>query len=132
MTINHFFFDGAEFPELPDPFLGVSPMTPERFVRMGGEVREAEYLTDKELFLAGLDEYLDELERQAEALALDITKDEFKAAAGSMMSSALIAWAKEKGVPDEMIDAVRERVLELIADASRIGLTWCDLFPQKA
>ena len=47
-----------------------------------------------------------------------------------MMSSELIAWAKSKQVPDNMIEVVRPQILTFIADASRLGLTWSDIFPK--
>ena len=129
MSILHYFFDGIEYATLPDPFEGVSPMTEERFVEMGGEIKEAEHLTTQEQFLVGLDEYLDTIEEQAKALGLTITKEDFKVAAATMMSSDLIAWAKSKEVPNSMIESVRNDILVMIADASRIGMTWADIFP---
>ena len=138
MNIQHFYIGGVEYPEIPDPCNGVSPMhkpdgTPnvELFVSLGGEVREAEHLTPQEQFLVGLDAYLDPLEEQAKALGLAITKEAFKAAAATMMSSDLIAWAKSKEVPDAMIETVRNDILVMIADASRIGMTWSDIFPPE-
>ena len=38
MNIQHYFFDGIEYAQLPDPFEGVSPMTEECFVDMGGGI----------------------------------------------------------------------------------------------
>ena len=137
MTLNHYFIDGVEYPEIPDPCNGVSPMhksdrTPnvELFVQLGGEVKPAEHLTDKEQFRVGLDSYLDTLEEQVEALGLSITKKEFKQVAADMMSAGLIAWAKSKEVPDEMIEKVRKDILTMVADASRLDMTWRDIFPK--
>ena len=120
-TIN-----GETFDKRPDPCNGVSPMTDALFKQMGGTIEKGK----KEFFLDALDAYLDELEEQAKGLALDLTADDFKAAAGAMMSTELVAWAEAKGVPPDMIAAVRQRILELVADASRIGLTWADIFPK--
>jgi hypothetical protein len=112
---------------LPDPCNGVSPMTDERFVEMGGTIEKG----PQEFFLEGLDAYLDELEKEArEHYAISITKAEFKQAAATKMSGELVAWAKGKGVPDKMIEDVRADILVMIADASRIGLTWNDIFPK--
>lgn len=122
-----YIFNGKTYDKRPDPFMGCSPMTDELFVRMGGTIEKG----PQEQFLESLGAYLDELEKQAEALALDISVDEFKQAAATMMSGDLIAWAKEKGVPDSMIEAVRNDILVMIADASRIGLTWADIFPKE-
>ena len=137
--MKHYFdTDGREFTTPPDPYNGRSPMhnpdgsyNDEAFRAMGGRIEEDEQLTPEQKFFTALNNYLAELERQAEALALDISIDEFKAAAGSMMSSELIAWAKSKGVPDSMIEVVRPQILTFIADASRIGLTWNDIFPKQ-
>ena len=119
--------DNKTYDKLPDPCKGASPMTEARFIEMGGTITKG----PKEFFLDGLDAYLDELEEQVTAAGLSITKEDFKEAASTMLSSDLIAWAKdEKGVPDEMIEAVRKDVLTKVADASRLGLTWNDLFPK--
>ena len=130
--------DGHAFTTPPDPYKGRSPMhnpdgtyNDDAFREMGGRIEDDGELSPKEKFFTALNNYLAELERQAEALALDISIDEFKAAAGSMMSSELIAWAKSKQVPDSMIDAVRPQILTYIADASRLGLTWNDIFPKQ-
>lgn len=137
--MKHYFDkNGKELPTPPDPFEGRSPMhkpdgsyNDDAFREMGGTITEDGEPTPKEKFISGLDDYLDELEEQAEALALDITVDEFKQAASTMMSADLINWAKTKGVPDEMIELVRGRILAFVADASRIGMTWGDIFPPE-
>ena len=119
---------------LPDPLKTdageVSPVSEGTFVALGGTITDDGEMSPKEKFEASLTALLTSLKAQADALALDITIDEFKAAAGSMMSSELIAWAKDKGVPDEMIEAVRPQILTMIADASRLGMTWSDIFPK--
>ena len=128
-------FYGQTYTSLPDPLKtaggDVSPMTDQRFKDMGGTIEDDGQPTPEEKFFTALNGYLAELERKAEELALDISIDEFKAAAGSMMSSELIAWAKSKQVPDSMIDAVRPQILAFVADASRLGLTWADIFPKQ-
>ena len=134
MKIYH--YGNKSYTTLPDPLHTeageVSPMTDERFVALGGTIEEDGEPTPEEKFFSALNAYLNDLEAEAERLALDISIDEFKAAAGSMMSSELIAWAKSKGVPDEMIDVVRPQILTFIADASRLGLTWGDIFPKPS
>ena len=124
-TIN-----GKTFDKLPDPCNGVSPMTEARFIDMGGTITKG----PKEDFLDTLDTYLDELEKEArEKYALNVTKTEFKQAAATMLSSDLIAWAKnEKGVPDALIESVRNDILTKKADGERLGLTWSDIFPVEA
>lgn len=135
---KYFDTNGHEFQTPPDPFHGRSPMhNPDgsyndaAFRAMGGRIEDDGKLTPEEMFHYALNNYLAELKRKAEELALDISVDEFKAAAGSMMSSELIAWAKSKGVPDSMIEVVRPQILTFVADASRIGLTWNDIFPKQ-
>lgn len=128
MNIQHYFFDGIEYSTLHDPFGGVSPMTPERFVEMGGTIGPAQTLTPQETFLVGLDEYLDELQQVCAVAGIHVTKAEFKSEARKKLSGGLVAWAKSKGVPDPMIAEVRDRVLVLIADASRLGLSWDAMF----
>ena len=120
---------------IPDPLKtdsgAVSPVSEALFKELGGTITDDGEPTPQEKFLAGLDTYLDGLEKKCrETLGLAITKAEFKAAAATMMSSDLVAWAKGKGVPDAMIDEVRNDVLVMIADASRLGMTWSDLFPK--
>jgi hypothetical protein len=97
---------------------------------MGGRIEDDGLPTPEEKFFTALNAYLNDLEAEAKRLALDISVDEFKAAAGSMMSTELVAWAKEKQVPDTMINDVRSDILTMIADASRLGMTWCDIFPK--
>ena len=131
-----YIFNGKTYDYLPDPLKtaegDVSPMSEKLFVQLGGTITDDGQPTPERKFFAALNGYLAELEQQAEALALDISIDEFKRAAGSMMSSELIAWARGKQVPDSMIDAVRPQILTFIADASRLGLTWNDIFPKPA
>ena len=131
-----FEFDGKTYNKLPDPLKTaggeISPMSEKLFKQLGGTIEDDGEPTPQEKFLAALDSYLDDLEAEAQRLALDISIDEFKQAAGSMMSSELIAWAKSKGVPDEMIDIVRPQILTFVADASRLGLTWSDIFPKQS
>lgn len=129
--MKHYFFNGIEYTQLPDPFEGVSPMTPEHFVEMGGEIKEAEHLTPQETFLVGLDEYLDELQQQVAAAGIQVTKAEFKSEARKKLSGGLVAWAKGRGVTEAVIAEVRDRVLVLIADASRLGLSWDDMFADR-
>lgn len=129
--MKHYTIDGKTYDKLPDPCRGVSPMTEERFVALGGTIDDDGEPTPKERFLSALDDYLDELEDKAKELALNVTKAEFfEAAAKSKMSTDLVKWAREKGVPDAMIDEARAQVLTFLADAQRpeIGLTWADIF----
>ena len=135
---RYFDTNGIEFATPPDPYKGRSPMhkkdgsyNDEAFVEMGGTITDDGEPTPKEKFFISLNTYLSDLEAETERLALDISIDEFKAAAGSMMSSELIQWARSKGVPDSMIDVVQPQILTFIADASRLGMTWSDIFPKQ-
>lgn len=125
-----FIIDGQTFNSLPDPCRNMSPMTEELFEELGGTITDDGQPTPEEKFFTAFNAYLNDLESEAERLALDISIDEFKAAAGSMLSSELIAWADSKDVPDEMIKKAREQILTFVADASRLGLTWADIFPK--
>lgn len=122
-----YIFNGKTYKKRPDPFMGRSPMTDEAFVQMGGTIEKG----PQELFLESLDAYLAALEKKArDKYALNITVSEFKYAAATMMSADLIAWARAKGVPDAMIEYVRSDILVMIADASRLGMSWNDIFPK--
>jgi hypothetical protein len=124
---------GKTYDHLPDPLYlngaAYSPMTEARFVKLGGTITDDGEPTPKEAFLATLDTYLTALEAKMVELEIPITKSGFLTAAGSMLSTELVAWAESKHVPDELIKEVREQVLTFVADASRLGLTWSDLFP---
>ena len=128
MNIQHYFFDGIEYPELPNPLpmpngSKVSPMTAERFVSLGGEIRPAEHLTDKERVCVAFGELIEDLSERTDK----ITPEEFLAAAQNGISSELIAFAREREVPEEVIQYGRERIIELMADALRFGVTWAEL-----
>lgn len=125
-----FIIDGQTFNSLPDPCRNMSPMTEELFEELGGTITDDGQPTPKELLFKALGDYIDYLESEAQRLELPITREEFMQAAGSMLSSELIAWADSKGVPDEMIKKAREQILTFVADASRLGLTWSDIFPK--
>lgn len=132
--MKYYTIDGKTYDKKPNPlaFGGIvySPVSDDLFLQLGGTITDDGEPTPQEKFFSDLTAYLNDLEAEAERLALDISIEEFKEAAGSMMSSELIAWAKEKGVPDDMIDGIRTDILARIADASRVGLTWNDIFPK--
>ena len=133
--MKHYTSDGKTYTSLPDPLKAaggeVSPMTENLFVKLGGEIHDDGLPSPEEKFFISLNDYLEDLEALAKSLALDITVDEFKQAAGSMLSSELVAWAKSKGVPNEVINSARSSILAYVADASRLGLTWNDIFPKQ-
>jgi hypothetical protein len=98
-------------------------MTEERFVALGGVIEDDGQPTPEERVYAELNGALAELAKEVPG----VTIAEFKEAAATLYSAGLIAWAKSKSVPDEIIDAARSRIVEIMADALRIGMTWNEL-----
>ena len=126
-------FEGVTYTELPKKLKlsngdTVSPVTEFIFQSLGGVINDDGKPTPVEAFKAGIETYLETLEEQMADLGIVITIAEFKEAARTKMSTQLIEWAEDKHVPDDVIAVVRQKVLELIADGSRLGLTWNDLF----
>lgn len=121
--MKHYFYHETELPGLPDPFKGVSPMSDALFVQLGGTVTDDGEPTPTERVLAELNAAVRELAAQVPT----VTIVEFKEAASTLYSGSLIAWAKSKSVPDKVIDAARARIVEILADALRIGMTWNEL-----
>ena len=126
-------FEGVTYTELPKKLKlangdTVSPVTEFIFQSLGGVINDDGQPTPAEAFKAGIETYLETLEEQMADLGIVITVAEFKEAARTKMSTQLIEWAEDKHVPDDVIAVVRQKVLELIADGSRLGLTWNDLF----
>ena len=129
--MKHYFdTDGHEFLTPPDPYKGRSPMhnpdgtyNDDAFREMGGRIEDDGEPTPKERVLAELNTALQELSKQVPG----VTIAEFKHAAATLYSGGLIAWAKAKSIPDEIIDAARSRIVEILADALRIGMTWDEL-----
>lgn len=121
--MKHYTIDSKTFDTLPDPCKGVSPMTDDRFVALGGTITDDGEPSPKERVIAELNLSLAELAEQVPG----VTIAEFKTAASTLYSAGLIAWAKSKKVPDAVIDAARSRIVEIMADALRIGLTWDEL-----
>ena len=121
--MKHYTIDGITTDYLPDPCKGVSPMTEERFVDLGGTIEDDGLPSPQERVSAELNAALAELSEQVPG----VTIAEFKQAAATLYSAGLIAWAKSKSVPDEIIDAARSRIVEIMADALRIGMTWDEL-----
>lgn len=126
-------FEGVTYTELPKKLKlsngdTVSPVTEFIFQSLGGVINDDGQPTPAEAFKTGIETYLETLEAQMAELGLHITVAEFKEAARTKLSTDLIAWAKGKNVPDEVIDVARQKIIELTADGSRLGLTWNDLF----
>ena len=98
-------------------------MTEALFKQMGGTITDDGQPTPKEAVIASLNALLHELAGQVEG----ITPAEFKQAAQTMHSGELVAYARQKGVSEEIIAAARARIIEIMADALREGVTWADL-----
>jgi hypothetical protein len=130
--MKYYTYNGVTTTELPQilriPGGSISPVTEADFVQYGGEITEDEKLTPVEAFMHTIGTYLEALEEELHDAGIVITVDEFKDAARTKMSTDLIDWAREKHVPEDVIVTVRQKMLELIADASRLGLTWNDIF----
>ena len=121
--MKYYTINGRTTDYLPDPCNGASPMTDERFVLLGGTITDDGEPTPYERVCAELNVALSELAEQVPT----VTIAEFKQAASTLYSAGLIAWAKSKSVPDVVIDAARSRIVEIMADALRIGMTWDEL-----
>ena len=126
--MKHYYYNGCEFSQIPDPITladgsHVSPVTEAVFRALGGTIEDDGEPTPEEHVHAELNAALDELAKQVPG----VTIEDFKAAAQTLFSAGLIAWAKSKGVPDAVIDAARSRIVEIMADALRIGMTWDEL-----
>ena len=121
--MKHFTIDGITYEKLPDPCRGVSPMTDARFVSLGGVITDDGEPTPGERVQAAFAALIADLAQQTDR----ITPAEFLAAARNGISSDLIAFAHERGVPEEVIAEGRARIVEIMADALRFGVTWAEL-----
>ena len=125
--MKHYTIDNKTTDYLPDPLHlncgEISPMTEELFVRLGGTIEDDGTPTPSERVIAELNAAVKELAAQVP----NVTIAEFKEAASTLYSGGLIAWAKSKNVPDAVIDLARSRIVEILADALRIGMTWEEL-----
>ena len=117
-TIN-----GKTYDKLPDPCAGCSPMTDARFEALGGTIVDDGEPTPAERVCASFAGLIAELEEKTDA----VTPAEFLAAARNGISSDLISLARSRGVPEEVIAEGRARIVEIMADALRFGVTWADL-----
>ena len=111
--------NGKSYEKLPDPCNGVSPMTDERFVQMGGIIESG----PQERVCASFADLIADLAKKTDK----ITPEEFLAAAQNGISSDLIEFAREREVPEAVIAEGRARIVEIMADALRFGVTWAEL-----
>ena len=126
--MKHYIFRNQRFEGLPGLLRladgsTVSPVTEETFTAYGGTITDDGDPTPKEAVIASLNTLLHELAEQVQC----ITVAEFKAAASAMHSGELVAYARGKGVSEEIIASARVRVMEIMADALREGVTWAEL-----
>ena len=121
--MKKYIIDGIESDRIPDPCHGCSPVTEEVFAALGGVIEDDGRPTPKESVIASLNTLLRELAGRVDG----ITVAEFKQAALSMHSGDLIAYARRMNVPDEVIAEGRSRVVEILADAMREGMSWTEL-----
>ena len=126
--MKHYFFGNQRFEELPGLLRladgsTVSPVTEETFTAYGGIIEDDGEMSPKEAVVASMNRLLRELAEQVGC----VTVAEFKQAASSMHSGELVAYAREKGVSEEIIASARVRVMEIMADALREGVTWAEL-----
>jgi hypothetical protein len=122
--MKHYYNENhVELPGLPDPWKGVSPMTDERFVEFGGIIEDDEEPTPQERVCESFAALIADLASKTDK----ITPEEFLAAAQNGISSDLIAFAREREVPEDVIAEGRSRIVEIMADALRYGMTWAEL-----
>ena len=129
--MKHYFdTDGREFVYPPDPFKGRSPMhnpdgsyNDEAFLAMGGTITEDGELSPQEKVCGEFAELIEDLASKTDK----ITPEEFLQAAQDGISSNLIDFARERGVPEAVITEGRTRIVEIMADAMRFGMTWAQL-----
>jgi hypothetical protein len=121
--MKHYTIDEKTTDYLPDPCKGVSPMTDARFVALGGTIEDDGEPTPQERVCASFAALIADLAQKTDK----ITPEEFLQAAQSGISSDLIAFARERGVPEEVIAEGRARIVEIMADALRFGVSWTDL-----
>ena len=121
--MKHFTIDEKTTDYLPDPCKGVSPMTDERFIALGGTITDDGEPTPKERVCASFAALIADLAEKTDK----ITPEEFLAAAQNGISADLIDFARERGVPEDVISEGRSRIVEIMADAMRFGITWAKL-----
>ena len=121
--MKHYTINGRTTDYLPDPCMGCSPMNDEKFVALGGTITDDGEPSPKEAVVDSLNDLLRELARQVDG----ITVAEFKQAAQTLHSGELVGFAREAGVSEEIINAARIRIVEIMADALREGMSWTEL-----
>ena len=121
--MKYYTIDGKTYDKLPDPCRGVSPMTEARFVALGGTITDDGEPTPAQRVCGAFAELIEDLAQKTDR----ITPNEFLQAAANGISSDLIAFAREREVPEEVIAEGRARIVEIMADALRFGVSWAEL-----
>jgi len=118
-----FVIDGKTYDKLPDPCKGVSPMTEERFVALGGTIEDDGQPTPEQRVCEEFAALIEDLASKTDK----ITPEEFLLVAQNGISSNLIDFARAREVPEAVITEGRVRIVEIMADAMRFGMTWAEL-----
>lgn len=121
--MKHYTIDNKTTDYLPDPCRGVSPMTEPRFIEMGGTIADDGEPSPKERVRGAFTDLIADLASKTDK----ITPEEFLQAARNGISSDLIAFAREREVPEDVIAEGRARIVEIMADALRFGVFWAEL-----
>ena len=127
--MKHYEYNGQTFDTLPSKLRladgsCISPITTdEQFVSLGGAITDDGEATPKEAVIASLNALIHEIAEQVDG----ITVAEFKQAARTLHSGELVDFAREAGVSEEIINAARIRIVEIMADALREGMSWAEL-----
>ena len=125
--MRQYLFDGKTYDQLPDPLKTggemISPVNEALFVSLGGTITDNGDPDPKERVRTAFADLIAELARETDR----ITPEEFLAAAQNGISSDLITLARSRGVPEEVIAVGRARIVEIMADALRFGMTWAEL-----
>lgn len=122
--MKHYFDEyGNELPARPNLWKGRSPVSDALFVELGGSITEDEEPTPQERVCQEFADLIEDLASKTDK----ITPEEFLAAAQNGISSDLIAFARGRGVPEDVIAEGRARIVEVMADALRFGMTWTEL-----
>ncbi len=125
--MRQYLFDGKTYDQLPDPLKTggemISPVNEALFVQLGGTITDDGEPSPEERVCSAFAGLIAKLARETDT----ITPEEFLAAARNGISSDLIAFARERDVPEDVIAEGRARIVEIMADALRFGMTWAEL-----
>ena len=126
--MKHYYFNGHEFSRIPDPITladgsKVSPVTEAVFRAIGGTIEDDGQPTPEQAVCGEFAELIQDLASKTDKL----TPKEFLQAAQNGISSNLITLARSKGVSEDVIAEGRTRIVEIMADALRYGMTWNEL-----